>query len=177
LNRPQRPPDPWSELARAHGLRDTRVTDGFVDRRARVLEGIVDEVPLVIDTCMESSRDRFVPHTRVSGRVIAPVATQISVLTRDPLVEPPQGRLVELGDRDFEGRFFVKADPPEPAIRVMGEDLRGRLLGFPHPLMFIYERDMARLFWEGREADVVTLGLALDAVVAACSFRVAVAYR
>jgi hypothetical protein len=176
MNHP-RSVDPWSAFARARRLRDNAPRSGLVERRARILEGVLDDVPVVVDVCMESSLDRFVPHTRVSGRVVAPVETQIAVVTRHPLVEPPLGQLVELGDREFDGRFYVKASPIEPAFKVLGDLLRGSLLGFPHPLMFTYERDMARLFWEGFETDPAALESAAQAILAACSFRPARAYR
>jgi hypothetical protein len=176
VNRP-RSIDAWSAFARARKLRDSAPVNGLVERRARVLEGVLDDVPLVVDLCMESSLDRFVHHTRVTGRVVAPLETQIAVLTRHALVDPPRGRLVALGDREFDARFYVKASPVEPAFKVLSDAVRDSLLRFPHPLMFVYERDAARLFWEGIEADAATLESAAQAILAACAFRPAAAYR
>jgi hypothetical protein len=177
---PSNPPrsiDAWSAFARARKLRDSAPTPGLVERRVRVLEGVLDDVPIVVDICMESSLDRFVPHTRVTGRILAPVGTQIAILTRHELVEPPRGELLSVGDREFDGRFYVKANPIGPAFTVLRDQLRATLLGFPHALMFTYERDAARLFWEGLESEPATLDLATEAVLAACTFRPAAAYR
>jgi hypothetical protein len=163
--------DAWSAFARARALRD-----GIL-HRGRVLEGALEGVPIVVDVCMESSLDRFVAHTRVTGQVVEPVAARISVMTRHSLVEPPEGTLVQTGDRDLDARFYVKASPVEPAFKVLGDRLRGSLLGFPHPLMFVYAGDAARLFWEGLEEQESTLELAATAVVSACAFRASMAYR
>jgi hypothetical protein len=169
--------DAWSAFARAHKLRDSSPSSGLIEQRVRVLEGILKDVPIVVDMCMESSLDRFVPHTRVSGRVVAPLETQIAIVTRHPRVEPPRGRLVELGDREFDRHFYTKANPSDLASLILAAPLRGALLGFPRALMFTYEGESARLFWEGREKDAATLELATDAVLAACAFRPLGAYR
>jgi hypothetical protein len=162
----------------------------FVEQRSRVLHGVVDGVPIVIDTCREASRVHFVPHTRVTGRAVAPVALRLSVQTRQELEAPESeafaerpARVTTPDDPDFEQRFVVRASapdstrPPAQIRALLGEELRAALVRFPEPLLLTYEAGETRLLWEGEENDDVALGLGAEIVLAACRFRPATGYR
>src|SRR5579859_1844697 len=154
MNRTRRPTDAWQSFAYTRGLRFVPPSAAFVNERTRLIEGIVEDVPLVVDTCMESSRDRFVTHTRVSGRAVAPAPTLIAVQSRLTRVTPAPGSLRGLGEPDFDERFFVKAVPAPTARLVLDDGTRLALVRFPKPLMFTYNAGEARVFWEGEEAEV-----------------------
>jgi len=168
--------DPWKLFARKRGLRHVGPSLLVVNERGHV-EGVVDDVLLVLDTCMESSRDRFVSHTRVTGRAVAPVPLRMAVQSRDGAAEVPEGALRSLEDPEFDERFVVKATPIDAVRALLGEDLRSALLRFREPLVLTYGAGEARLFWEGFEKELDTLELAADIVLATCRFRGSGGYR
>jgi len=170
-------PNPWKVFAKARGLRFVGPSSVFVHERSNVLEGVIDDVALVVDACMEASRDRFVTHTRVTGRAVAPVPLRLAVQSRQGGAEIPDGALRGLDDPEFDKRFAVKATPAEPVRKMLGEDVRLALLRFPEPLVLQYDGGEARLFWEGVEKDVDTLALGTEVVLAACRFRRSGGYR
>jgi hypothetical protein len=169
-------PDAWRLLARKRALRYVGPSLLVVSDQAHV-EGVIDDVAIVVDTCMESSRDRFALHTRVTGRAVAPLPMRMAVQSRSGQAEPPEGALQGLGEPDFDQRFSVKAAPAGPARSLLGEDVRVALLRFPEPLVLMYAHGEARLFWEGRERELETLETAADIVLATCRFRAAGGYR
>jgi hypothetical protein len=169
--------DPWQIFARKRGLRFFEGSAVFVHERSHVLEGVIDDVALVVDTCMECSRDRFVAHTRVTGRAVAKVPMTVAVQTRQGPADVPEGALRSLDDPEFDERFVVKAAPAGPVRTLLGEDVRQALLRFAPPLVLLYDEGEARLFWEGHEKKLETLEVAADVILALCRFRRGGGYR
>jgi hypothetical protein len=169
-------PDPWRLLARRRGLRYVGPSLLVVNDRAH-LEGVIDDVALVVDTCMECSRDRFVGHTRVTGQAVARLPIRVAAQSRDTRADPPDGALPGLDDPGFDERFVVKATPPKPVRDVLGDEVRHALVRFPEPLVLTYGEGEVRLFWEGLEKKLETLEMAAEIVLAVCRFRPAAGYR
>ncbi len=165
----------WRQFALARGLRYEPPGGARVERQRGWIEGVIDDVPLVFDTCLESSRDRAALHTRVTGSAVSVIEARVSVASRTG-IEPPV-RAEPVGDAEFDARFYVVGSPTDAARGVLDEPLRAFLLDFTPSLWFTYDGGTARLFWEGEERDPNTLGKAADVVVAACRFRRAAGYR
>jgi hypothetical protein len=169
--RPQRPTDAWAAFAYARGLRYVPPTTTLLEGRGRVVEGVEDDVALVLDTCMESSRDRFVAHTRITGKAVAPVEARVAILTKQDRVDPPYGCIEGLGEAVFDERFYVKCDPASVLRKIVDDDVLRAMLRFPQPMLFTYDGELGRMHWEGEERELETLQLAADVILAACRWK------
>lgn len=172
LSSPERPRpkphDPWRAYAEERALRySTSFTaNGTVLPRRRTITGSVHGIAMRIDI------DKV---AKVSARISPSVAGKMCVYSDNMLVDMVTisgNALPDIGEEEFDARFFLRGTDPKVAEHLLTPDVRQALLRFPLGICLNYDSGAIALTWSGDGVvDLLAVDVACDIIVAGGTIR------
>ncbi len=160
--------DPWRAFAKERFLAyATSFTNyGKLLPRRRTMTGFVHGIGMRIEL------DKV---AKVSAKIPAGVAGKMCAYSDNMLVDMVTigaSVLPDIGDQDFDARFFLRGTDSKVSESLLSADVRQALMQFPAGISLDYDAGTLSLTWSG---DGVIDALAVDAachiIITACSAR------